>query len=146
MSFRKKLNCTLNAIKKHGKKSLAKLAELTDQTKSSIYRQTKKIDARSEINSADFFETSTGAEWLRHLVFAVTLVFGLQANVGEDRLGLFFKLIDVTQFVGVSASSMGRLKKKMMQQLQAYELELQPVLNRLAKNISIVLAAEQTRV
>ncbi len=134
----------MNAIKKHGKKSLAKLAELTDQTKSSIYRQTKKIDARSEINSADFFETSTGAEWLRHLVFAVTLVFGLQANVGEDRLGLFFKLIDVTQFVGVSASSMGRLKKKMMQQLQAYELELQPVLNRLAKNISIVTGADET--
>ena len=43
MNFKSKINKTYDAIKSHGKKSLAKLAQLTDQTKSSIYRQIKKI-------------------------------------------------------------------------------------------------------
>lgn len=144
MSFRSKLHKTCEAIKSHGRKSLSKLAQLTGETKSSVHRQIKKINSRSKITGAEFFETFDGEMWLRRLVLAATLVFGLQGNIGEDRLALFFTIINVTSFVGVSASSMGRLKNKMMKMLQIYQKELQPTLDNLAGHLSIVAGADET--
>jgi len=144
MGFKNKISKTYDAIKSQGKKSLSKLAKLTKETKSNIYRKIKKIKSRSKVKGADFFETSEGEKWLRHLVIATTLVFGLQGKIGEDRLALFFEIIGVTQFVGVSGSSMGRLKNSMMQKLQAYQAELQPQLDEIAAGLSVVTGADET--
>ncbi len=144
MGFRSKISETYEAIKSHGKKSLAKLSQLTHHSKSSTHRQIKKINSRSAMVGADFFETTNGARWLRRLVLAATLVFGLQGNIGADRLALFFDIICITAFIGVSASSMGRLKHKMMEMLQVYQQELQPTLNKLAAHIKIVAGADET--
>ena len=124
MSFRSKINKTYAVIKSRGKKSLAKLSQLTGHSKSSTQRQIKKIKKRSGILGAEFFETEEGSIWLRRLVLAATLVFGLQGNIGAERLALFFEIICVTSFVGHSASSMGRLKNTMMHMLQVYQKEL----------------------
>jgi len=144
MSFRSRMSKTYEAIKSYGKQSLSKLAALTNGSKSSVQRQTKKIHHRSEITGADFFETADGELWLRHLVLGATLVFGLQAKVGGARLALFFEIICITEFVGVSESSMLRLKKAMMQKLLQYQKELQPHIDQLASNMSIVVGADET--
>ena len=139
-----KINKTYAAIKSRGKKSLAKLSQLTGHSKSSTQRQIKKIKNRSNILGAEFFETAEGSTWLRRLVLAVTLVFGLQGNIGADRLALFFDILCVTSFIAVSASSMGRLKNTMMQKLQDYQKELQPTLDKLSAHLSIVAGADET--
>lgn len=144
MSLKSKLSNAYDVIKYRGKQSLSKLAELTNQTKSSVYRQIKKIKHRSQIIGANYFETPEGENWLRHLVLATTLVFGLQGKIGEDRLALFFELICVTRFIGVSASSMGRLKITMMIKLQEYQKELQPMLDKIAAELSIVAGVDET--
>jgi hypothetical protein len=144
MRFKTKIIHTYEYIKLNGKKSLSKLSKLVNQSKSSLHRQIRVIDNRSNIPGADFFETVQGAIWLRRLVLAATLVFGLQGKVGEDRLSLFCNLICIQAFVGVSASSMGRLKNKMMEQIGLYEQELRPTLDKLAADISIVAGADET--
>lgn len=55
MSFRSRTSKTYEAIKSYGKQSLSKLAALTNGSKSSVQRQTTKIQHRSEITGADFF-------------------------------------------------------------------------------------------
>ena len=77
MRFKTKIIHTYEYIKLNGKKSLSKLSKLVNQSKSSLHRQTRVIDNRSNIPGADFFETAEGAIWLRRLVLAATLVFGL---------------------------------------------------------------------
>ena len=144
MRFKTKIINTYEYIKLNGKKSLSKLSKLVNQSRSSVHRQIKIIENRSNIPGADFFETAEGAMWLRRLVLAATLVFGLQGKVGEDRLSLFCKLICIQDFVGVSASSMGRLKNKMMEQIGLYEQELRPTLDKLSAEISIVAGADET--
>ena len=144
MRFKTKIIHTYEYIKLNGKKSLSKLSKLVNQSKSSLHRQIRIIDNRSKISGADFFETAEGAIWLRRLVLAATLVFGLQGKVGEDRLSLFCNLICIQAFIGVSASSMGRLKNKMMEQIGLYEQELKPTLDKLAADISIVAGADET--
>ena len=145
MSFKTKLIKTYEYIKKvTSKKSLSKLSEALNQSKSSINRQLTIINNRSHIPGAHFFESAEGAAWLRSVVLAATLVFGLQGKVGEERLALFCKLIGIQSFIGASSSSMGRLKNTMMNKLSDYEQEFMPTLDSLAANISIVAGADET--
>lgn len=144
MHFNKKIIITFSAIKTYGKKSLEKLAQLTNQSKSSVHRQIKTIKKRSHITGAHFFETEEGAQWLRKVVLATTLIFGLQGNVGAGLISLFFEVINIIAFVGLSKSSVDRLKHSMMEMLQVYQAELQPILNKLALDISIVAGADET--
>ena len=144
MSFRSKVIKTYETVKSCGKKSLRKISQITKHSKSSTHRQIKKIQSRSNILGASFFETADGALWLRRLVFATILVFGLQGNIGEGRISLFFQIICITAFIGLSARSVGRLKKTMMHMLQKYQSELQPTLDKLAEKIGIVAGADET--
>lgn len=144
MSFRSKLNKTYDTIQSHGKKTLRKLSQLTHHSKSSTHRQVSKIAERKNILGAQFFESTEGALWLRRLVVAVILIFGLQGNVGAGRISLFFHVLELTAFIGLSASSISRLKKQMMHYLRSYQQELQPLLDTLAAQIKIVAGADET--
>ena len=144
MRFRQKMIRTYAAIKFNGTQSLTILSQLTGYSISSICRQIKKIKSRSHVVGASFFETSEGDKWLRTLVIAAILVFGLQATVGADHLSLFFELICVGSFVAVSSRSISRLKTVMMSKLADYQEELQPTLDALSGNIHIIAGADET--
>ena len=81
---------------------------------------------------------------MRGLVIGTLLVFGLQGNIGEDRLALFFKIIGVIDFIGGSGSSMGRLKSTMMKLLPVYQTSFQAGLDKRAATLSIVAGADET--
>ena len=144
MSFRAKTIRTFETIKKFGKQSLAQLSTLTGDSKTSIYRQTQKIKNRSSELGSSFFETAEGFKWLTRLVIAALLVFGMQANVGADRLSLFFTLINVACFLGLSSSSITRLKNQMMELLESYEEQLLPKIKELSKNKDLMAGADET--
>lgn len=85
VKFRQKIINTCSAIKYSGYQSLEKLSQLTGYSKSSTHRQVNTINSRTHIIGADFFETEEGSAFLKMLVVATLLVFGLQANVGAGR-------------------------------------------------------------
>ena len=144
MHFRKKVIVTFSAVKSCGKKSLCKLAKLTNYSKSSVHRQMKTIENRSHISGSQFFETEEGMQWLRRLVLASVLIFGLHGNIGAGVMSSFFEAINIIAFIGLSESSVSRLKHKMMEMLQVYQSELQPALNQSALNLNIVTGADET--
>lgn len=51
---------------------------------------------------ASFFESEAGQTWLTQLIVAATFVFGNISGVGSERISLFFSLIAINSFVGVS--------------------------------------------
>jgi len=144
VSFRDKCAAIFTTIKKSGSQSLAQLAKLKEQSKSSLHRQFKKISRRSGSHGAVFFETPEGAKWLRNLTIATVFVFGLKGKVGAPTLALFFDALSLTPYVASSGSSMGRLKQLMMESLVEYEKALKPRLDKLATEIEIITGADET--
>ena len=92
----------------------------TSIPKSSVHRQTKNQKLRIANLGHAFFETEEGLTFLKRLVVAVVLVFGLQSGVGSDTVSLFFNLLKLTHYVGASPSSIRSLKKKMRSGIDAY--------------------------
>lgn len=144
MSFRNKVMKTYEVLKNFGEQSLSQLATITGSSKSSVYRQRKTIKKRATQLGAKFFETEEGFQWLLRFLIATLLVFGLQSNVGADRISLFFNLMEVTKFIGTSSASIRRLKVQMMELLNKYEKELLPKMNTAAKNLNLMAGADET--
>ena len=84
------LTLVTDYIKEHGKKSCRKLAGIFNRSKSSAHRRQQKIKSRAHIPGASFFESSEGQAWLKKLVGAVVLIFGIKSGVGSETLALFF--------------------------------------------------------
>ena len=62
--------------------SCRKLSEAFKTSKSSIHRMKQKIQQRSHITGADFFESEEGQKWLIRLMVACIFVFGIGSTVG----------------------------------------------------------------
>ena len=65
---------------------MRKLSQATGIPKSSVERHCKALQNRAEVPAADFWEQETGHAWMRQLVVATLLVFGIKAGVGAERL------------------------------------------------------------
>jgi hypothetical protein len=144
MSFAKKIINTFEKIKQIGKQSLAKLAGQTSQSKSSTHRQMKIIKSRSSHVCADFFQTETGNYWMITLILAALFIFGIKFNIGADTLAIFFSLINLDIYVGLSAASINRLEAHIRELLKRYESELKPILDKLASEKDLIGGADET--
>lgn len=138
------LNSLFDYMRKQGKQSYNTLSKKFNTSTTSIYRKLKKIKARSCVPGADFFETEEGRDWAKRLVVAVILVFGVICNVGAERLSLFFSLISLTAFVGLSASSVGRIENKVDTAIDKYRKEHDLKVQSEASNIELVIGADET--
>lgn len=116
----------------------------TSIPKSSVHRQTKNQKLRIANLGHDFFETEEGLTFLKQLVVAVVLVFGLQSGVGSDTISLFFNLLKLTHYVGASPSSIRSLKKKMRSGIDAYGDSLMPLILKLCENKELHLGGDET--
>ena len=110
MDFAKKIIKTIESIKKIGKQSIAKLSHQTNNSKSSLHRQIKIINSRSSHVCSEFFQTANGNDWMIRLVLATLFIFGIKFNIGADTLALFFLLLGIEIYVGLSAASINRLE------------------------------------
>jgi len=124
---------------KSGIKSCRKLAETFNTSKSSINRKKLQIKNRENILGASFFESEEGQLWLSRMVIACIFIFGNIAGVGAERISLFFSLICVTSFVGLSRSSVSNIETQIDEVIlkfkaiydkhikdKAHELEITP--------------------
>lgn len=104
-------------IKESGKSSFRKLADLINGSKSSVRRHLK-----AQKNRALYPNHRCGkAPRVRVLVFATLYVFCLGRGVGTDQISLFFKLIRIDKYVGISASALQQLVKQMEMLLPLFQ-------------------------
>ena len=144
MSFRKKIIKTYETIKRFGKQSLSQLSYQTNSSKSSTYRQKKVIDTRNLHVGADFFQTEKGSEWMIRLIVAILFIFGIKFNIGAESVALFFSLIGLDIYAGLSAASINRLENHIRELLKKYEEQLQPIIEKLSKGKELIGGADET--
>ena len=131
-------------LKNNGEHSCRKLAKIFDTSKSSVHRKQQKINGRSHIAGADFFETEEGQQWLLRLVVATILVFGIIAGIGAERIAFFFSLIVISTFVSVSASSVTRMETQLDDLILKYKSHYDANVMEKASELDITPGGDET--
>jgi hypothetical protein len=98
-----------NAMRKHGKQSIRRLAERTGLSKSSVHRHLQAIDRRDRYPESWWWETEAGHNWLLRLVVATLFMFGLKRGVGAETISEFFARLHLEAHVGCSPSALRRV-------------------------------------
>jgi len=87
-------------LNESAKSSCRSAAKIFGLSKSSVHRHQQKVEARSEIEGAHFFETVYGQAWILKFVVASIMIFGILCGVGSDRIALFISLLKLNHFAG----------------------------------------------
>jgi len=90
--------------------SIRKISKLTGISKSSVQRKVKGINKRNRYAESYFWETQEGSHWLRILVCAVIFLFGIKGGIGAETIALFFGLLRLDMHIGVSATTIKKLR------------------------------------
>ena len=144
MLLSKNLSSLYDFSKASKKPSYRKLAGKFNTSIASICRKFKRIKSRSHITGADFFESKAGQEWLGKLVIAAILVFGIVCNIGAERLALFFSLLAITAFAGLSSRSIGRAEEIVENAIEEYRVLHDGKIKKVASDIDIIIGADET--
>ena len=140
----KSLDSLYDYIKEFGETSQRKLASIYKTSHSSIGRRIRRIKSRSHINGSVFFETEDGQKWLIRMVVACILVFGIVCNVGAERISMFFSLLTVTAFAGLSSRSIARIESRIDDAIEEYRSIHDDRIKTSAKDIDIIVGADET--
>lgn len=131
-------------VNKNGSQSCRKLAELFKQSKSSIHRTQQKVNARSGISGANFFETEEGQHWLLRLVVAVIFIFGITAGIGSERIALFFSLINMNEFIGLSGSSITKIENMIDDLIIKFKDKMDNKVKNKAPELDVTVGVDET--
>lgn len=130
----------INAPIKH---SVRQISKLIDISKSSVQRHAKAIHKRNRYAESYFWETQEGYHWLRILVYAAIFIFGIKCGVGAETISMFFGLLRLDMHVGVSATTIRKLRDEMMDILVEYAKEQEK--NQLCKKpLKIAAGIDET--
>lgn len=113
-------------------------------SKSSVNRSQQKINNRSNIDGATFFETAEGQQWLIKLVVATIFVFGIIAGVGSERIAVFFSLISITAFIGLSTSSVKNIENQIEALILKYKTHWDEQVKDKASQLTITPGGDET--
>ena len=80
------------------------------------------IARRNQYPESWWWETLVGSQWLKVLVLGVVYYFGIKHGIGAESLAEFFEAIHLNHHVGTSVSSLRKLKQKMREAIEAYEV------------------------
>lgn len=138
------LHTLYDHIKTNGNKSTRALAKIFKTSPSSIFRKLKKIKSRTHICGASFFETVEGQKWLSKLIVAVILIFGVLCGIGGERLSLFFSLLSLTDFIGLSERSINRMTQKVESLIHQYGLKYDDEVKSAVKDKKVILGVDET--
>jgi hypothetical protein len=94
------------------KTSVRKIAELVKISKSSVHRIVTAFKKRNRHAESYFWETVEGDAWLRLLAYGTIFHFGIRSGVSAEMLSEFFKLLHLDKHIGVSPSSIKKMRKK----------------------------------
>lgn len=103
--------------------SVRKITQLTGIPKSSVHRHVQAIYKRNQYAESYFWETQEGYHWLRLLVCATIFLFGIKCGIGAETISLFFGMLRLDKHIGISATTIRKLKDNMMDLLLEYAKE-----------------------
>jgi len=129
-------------IKVFGERSLRQIAQSIGLSKDRVRRSKKALANRNSHPESAFWETEEGQAWLCLLVTAVLFEFGLKCNLGAGRLSGFFKRIRLEKQIGVSATALRNLLKRLEALLISYQQEQES--QRCESRREIIASADET--
>ena len=131
-------------MKLSGNKSIRLLAKAFGFSKSAVHRHQQKVNRRSGILGADFFETEDGQKWILQFVAATVLVFGVVASVGSDRIALFISLLGLSYFAALSADSLRKIENKIDALIAQYKDRYDALIKEKSSELEITPGADET--
>jgi hypothetical protein len=145
MNLRGRCQQILTVLRERGPQSIRKLAQATGLPKSSVHRYCKGLRERArQAPEAELWEHEQGAQWLRVLVLAVLLVFGLKGGVGVERISEFFHRIRLERYLAVSPSALRSLRTQMEAVILAYQAEQEQQIGQTARRVPLIAGADET--
>jgi len=125
------------------KVSIRKLAKCVKISKSSAHRIVIAVQKRNIHPESHFWESAAGMRWLKLLVFGAIFHFGIRHGVGADMISDFFQLLRIEKHVGVSASSIKTMRKKIEKLIIEFQ-EIHQSSDMSAKPLKIVGGVDET--
>ena len=144
MSVRQRCFDISQACWNHGQKSLRKIAQFTQTSKSSVHRHQQTMKRRDLHPESYLWEIPEAYQWLRLLVFATLYIFGIQQGVGCEAISRFFHILRLQNVIGVSPSSLRRIEAQMREQILNYQVQMQQQLENNSAPIEIRAGADET--
>lgn len=108
-----------------------------------MHRLEQAREKRNQHPESSLWETEAGVAWLRLLVFAVLYTFGLDRQVGAEKLSTFFKLIRIDTHIGVSPSALLKRLNQMEKLLPLFQQQCESEA-KLSSSHPAVVAADET--
>jgi len=107
-----------------------------------VRRSKQALAHRKSYPESALWETEAGQAWLCLLVTAVLFEFGLKCNLGADRLSGFFKRIRLDKQIGVSATALRTLLKRLEALVISYQQQQESQRSHLGREI--IASADET--
>jgi len=104
-----------------GQRSIRTIAKALGMSKDKVSRGLSAIDERDEYPESHLWETEEGQAWLLILVLGVIYLFGLKGNQGAERMSEFFELVRLDGHVGVSPSSLRKMRREVEKLLVEFQ-------------------------
>ena len=123
---------------------MRKLSEATGIPKSSVARHCKTLTNRADVPAAEFWEQEAGHAWVRQLVIAALLVFGIKAGVGAERLSEFFHRIRLDRHVGCSVTALRGLRGELQELIVTYGAEQERQIQQAGQPVEICAGVDET--
>lgn len=123
--------------------SIRKISEFAQISKSSVQRIVNAVKKRNCYPESYFWETPEGKDWLTLLVYGAIFHFGVRCGVGADMISKFFLLLHLEKHVGVSASSIKKMRSKIEESIIEFQ-EIHTACNIPEKPLKIVGGVDET--
>jgi hypothetical protein len=131
-------------VSSQGRQTLRGMAERLGLSKSSVHRHQQTIARRNQYPESGLWESASGTKWLHRLVIASIFVFCFKRGVGCESLSEFFQLLRIDQHVGVSVSSLRKIRSQMETQVLDYQQVQQSALAHSELPIEVCASVDET--
>jgi hypothetical protein len=144
LNIREQAQKVFQIVSDHSRKSVRAIAKATGLSKSTVHRHQQSRSIRNQYPESELWESSAGGDWLRRLVIASIFVFSFQHGVGLDSLSKFFRLLRLDRHIGVSPSSLGKIREMMETAILAYQQAQQSALANRVQPIDVCGGIDET--
>jgi len=120
------------------------IGQKTGISKSSIHRFRTAFKRRQKFPESQIWETEEGMKWLIRLVIASIYQLGLKGGVGSPTLKGFFDLIHITTHLGLSESSIERIRDKIIEEINYFGSEQIDQCKNSDEVVELILGADET--
>ncbi|MBF0460682.1 MAG: hypothetical protein HQL87_04725 [Magnetococcales bacterium] len=129
---------------KEGLKSLREISIHIGTSKSSVDRSLKAVERRNCHPESWLWETEEGQEWIRFLVLAVLIDFGINGGIGAEHISQFFKRSRLDKQFGASPTSIQTMIKRIESLFAIYQNEQEEKQRQTGKSREVIIGGDET--